>query len=178
MKNFSPSLSAFFLMFVSPMSPDRFPDRKRPVHFSGIERHNRALLFFVTVCTKNRALLLANHEMHRALVLSWKEADNFLVGRYVVMPDHLHLFCAPAEYPPPCLGAWVRFWKSLVARRSSGSRNVKLWQRDYWDTQLRRGQSYREKWDYVRANPVRAGLVNSIDAWPYQGEIHSLIWSD
>lgn len=34
-----------------------------------------------------------------------------------------------------------------------------LWQRDFWDTQLRCVESYSAKWDNVRHNPVRAGLV-------------------
>jgi len=28
-----------------------------------------------------------------------------------------------------------------------------------------------EKWNYVRDNPVRAGLVENAEAWPYQGEV-------
>jgi len=33
------------------------------------------------------------------------------VGRYVVMPDHIHLFAAPGELQEP-LENWIRFWKS------------------------------------------------------------------
>ena len=36
---------------------------------------------------------------------------------------------------------------------------------------LRGGESYAQKWDYVRANPVRAGLVSEAESWPYAGEI-------
>jgi len=28
-----------------------------------------------------------------------------------------------------------------------------------------------QKWDYVRENPVRAGLVSKAEEWKYQGEI-------
>ncbi len=34
------------------------------------------------------------------------------------------------------------------------------------------------KWEYIRHNPVRAGLVNDPDDWPYQGEMHVLRWHD
>mgnify|MGYP003875432317 CR=1 FL=1 len=53
-----------------------------------------------------------------------------------------------------------------------------FWQRDFWDTQLRRGESYSAKWKYVRHNPVRAGLVPSADLWPYQGELNVLRWHE
>ena len=33
------------------------------------------------------------------------------------------------------------------------------WQKGLFDHVLRSGESYDEKWDYVRENPVRAGLV-------------------
>ncbi|MCX7916496.1 MAG: hypothetical protein N3A53_09385, partial [Verrucomicrobiae bacterium] len=58
------------------------------------------------------------------------------------------------------------------------SRPRELWQRDFWDTQLRRGESYSAKWEYVRYNPVRAGLVSDPADWPYQGELNILEWHD
>ena len=37
------------------------------------------------------------------------------------------------------------------------------WQSDHWDTRLRSGESYDAKWEYVRNNPVRAGLVKTAE---------------
>jgi putative transposase len=48
------------------------------------------------------------------------------------------------------------------------------WQKGFFDHIMRSADSYSEKWDYVSANPVRAGLVHHADAWPYQGVIHDL----
>jgi REP-associated tyrosine transposase len=53
-----------------------------------------------------------------------------------------------------------------VALRSLG-----LWQPGFFDHILRTAESYVEKWNYVRENPVRAGLVQTANDWPYQGEI-------
>jgi hypothetical protein len=39
---------------------------------------------------------------------------------------------------------------------------------------LRSGESYSQKWDYVRENPVRGGLVERAEDWPFAGEIHDL----
>jgi hypothetical protein len=36
---------------------------------------------------------------------------------------------------------------------------------------IRNTESYAQKWDYVRENPIRAGLVSPTEDWPFQGEI-------
>ena len=97
-----------------------------------------------------------------------------MVGRYIVMPDHLHLFCAPAENQPRPLGQWVRDWKTWASRRWPRPEEQPIWQLDFWDTQLRHGNHYSEKWEYVRLNPVRSGLVSESDNWMYQGELNEL----
>lgn len=88
------------------------------------------------------------------------------------MPDHLHLCCAPATLPPQPLGRWVAFWKRLLALETGEA----LWQKNFWDTQLRCGDDYAGKWEYIRHNPVRAGLCERPEAWPYQGELNGLRW--
>jgi len=45
------------------------------------------------------------------------------------------------------------------------------WQREFLDHVLRSEESFAQKWEYARQNPVRAGLVADADWWPYQGEI-------
>lgn len=57
-------------------------------------------------------------------------------------------------------------------------RHPPLFQRDCWDTQLRKGERYSEKWEYVRYNPVRKGLAGTPDDWPWQGELNVLSWHD
>jgi REP element-mobilizing transposase RayT len=99
----------------------------------------------------------------------------WLVGRFVIMPDHIHLFCAPSALDGPSLDRWMRFWKSL-ATSSMGAKAGTVWQRHHWDRQLRSGESYDDKWEYVRSNPVRHGYVVNADDWPFQGELNELRW--
>ena len=42
---------------------------------------------------------------------------------------------------------------TLDARQRVPPRNPSLFQRDCWDRQLRTGESYSQKWEYVRNNP-------------------------
>jgi len=115
--------------------------------------------------------------MHAALLDTWRDAAHWLIGRYVLLPDHIHLFCSPGTIPPMPLGNWVKFWKGRVAKHL-GCGSEALWQKNFWDTQLRRGESYRAKWEYVRKNPVRHQLVSRVEDWPYQGELNQLRWHD
>jgi hypothetical protein len=41
------------------------------------------------------------------------------------------------------------------------------WQRDFFEHRLRNDESARQKADYILYNPVRAGLVERPEDWPY-----------
>jgi putative transposase len=62
--------------------------------------------------------------------------------------------------------------KQYLAKRVEG-RNLAhpVWQRGFFDHLLRSDESYEQKWNYVRENPIRAGLARIADDWPYAGEI-------
>ena len=54
-------------------------------------------VFFITACTYRRRSLLANAAVHEAFThFSQRAYDEHgvAVGRYVIMPDHIHLFVA------------------------------------------------------------------------------------
>jgi len=44
------------------------------------------------------------------------------------------------------------------------------WRRGFFDRLIRNSESYVQKWEYVRENPVRAGLVSRSEDWPFQGK--------
>ena len=153
-------------------------DRKHPARQPIVDIGQRSNIVFVTVCTKDRRHILDNETSHHLLVSAWEEADAWRVGRYIILPDHVHLFCAPAKRDTASLYKWITYWKALVTKSWPNPRDKPLWQRDAWDRQLRRGDSYTAKWEYVRNNPVRHHLVNDASEWPYQGELHVLQWHD
>jgi putative transposase len=130
-------------------------------------------LYFVTLCTHERQRFLAKDDVHTAFVLFAKRAeDNFnvAVGRYVIMPDHVHLFVR-GDYNFR-LGPWIGALKQTLTKAAMLSRaKGQVWQEGFFDHVLRSNESYSQKWNYVRENPVRAGLMKSAADWPYQGEI-------
>ena len=155
------------------------PNRKRPARFPHVERGNRAVIVFLTVCTKHRSPLLAKPDIHALLIRLWeKPSQHWIVGRYVLLPDHVHLFCSPRSFESVNVREWSRYWKASATRAWPRKAERPIWQAEAWDTQLRFGDSYAEKWDYVRNNPVRHGLVDDAGEWPYKGEIERLEWHD
>jgi len=79
---------------------------------------------------------------------------------FLLMPDHLHAIVAF-----PCdaqMSEVIRSWKRLVSRQAGIG-----WQKNYFDHRLRSDESLDEKADYIRQNPVRAGLVSRAADWPH-----------
>jgi putative transposase len=153
------------------------PDRKRPARCPPLDAGNRSVILFVTVCTKDKKRLLANLSAFALIVAAWLEAATWVVGRFVVMPDHIHLFCSPAN-EAYSVRSWIAFWKSSVSRRWWRAADHPIWQAQMWDTQLRTGNSYDAKWEYMKWNPVRHGLVRHPEEWPFKGELNPLTWLD
>ncbi len=85
------------------------------------------------------------------------------------MPDHLHLVVMAAE------GVDVMSFVHHFKLRSGFLCNQLLdssgpfWQKSYYDHVLRREEDLLDVRTYVRENPVRAGLVDEADAYPYSG---------
>ena len=142
-------------------------------------------VYFITVCTKNRRKALTSEFAARVLIDEWERAREhhlWVIGRYVIMPDHVHFFCRP-EHEAKTLSRFVGASKTWTSRRiqnlrpqpaAAATTDRSVWQREFFDHLLRSTESYSEKWNYVRDNPVRGGLVACSDDWAYAGEIERL----
>ena len=148
---------------------------KRPPRLTRLFDNLRPF-YFVTFNTLARRPLLARPEVHDAFTgfcIRAQERD-IAVGRYVLMPDHGHLFVA---FPSDglTLPEWMRALRTVMGKRLLDLGDEKPhWQEGFFDHVLRREESYGQKWTYVRSNPVRAGLCAQPEDWPYQGEIVAL----
>ncbi len=150
----------------------REPGRRTPakgVHITSGE----ANWVFLTVNTEGRERWLAQASVQKCLHALWlRRATAWLVSDYLLMPDHLHLFCAPHDLKFT-IERWIAFWKDQFAKTHL---DVGTFQRGGFHHRLRDGENYAEKWLYVRNNPVRAGLVERAEEWPYFGRVHEIRW--
>lgn len=156
------------------------PKRKHLRRLDGVFDETRAPLYYLTCCVHNRMRILARPGIGEVLQTAWREAEEvhgWLVGRFVVMPDHVHFFASPHGDEGKSLSRFMESWKRWTQRGIQQRGLVAFrWQKEFFDHLLRSEESYEGKWQYVRENPLRAGLVATPEEWPYQGEIHVLAW--
>jgi len=136
--------------------------------------------YFITVCTAKRRKILETPKCAEILIESWHSAaakHGWVVGRFVIMPDHAHFFARP-QPGAKTLSAFMCDWKKWTSRllvRAAGA-SPPVWQLEFFDHVLRSPDSYAAKWRYVCENPVRAGLAASPEAWPYSGVCEDLFF--
>lgn len=121
-------------------------------------------IYFITICCRNRRTNQLCHPHIRGAI--WEsinrrqKSGEWFAHLCVLMPDHLHaLITFPSEtLMRKSIADWKRFLATLLEIQ---------WQRDFFDHRLRREESFDEKAEYLRANPVRAGLVSDEKEWGY-----------
>jgi REP-associated tyrosine transposase len=133
---------------------------------------NCPTIAFLTICTLQRQTGLATRVVHEALLQAWAAADDWLIGDYLLMPDHIHLFCAPQMHNHS-IEEWITFWKR---RFRIMCKSAPRFQSRGFHHRLRRSESYDQKVNYVRDNPVRAGLVREPEDWEFKGQLNVLPW--
>ena len=143
----------------------------RPPRLDPFQKYDPSL-YLVTFNTHRRQRLLANDRVHSCFVKFARVAleRGIVVGRYVIMPDHIHLFVA--GHYDFVLDQWVRALKRTLSTSICVPRPH--WQKGFFDHLIRHEESHCQKWEYVVQNPVRAALVSNPDDWPWQGEIETI----
>jgi len=51
------------------------------------------------------------------LLEAWHTYNDFSVGRYVILPNHIHLLVGDSDVASYSLDRWVGAWKAYVSRR-------------------------------------------------------------
>ena len=152
--------------------PFRDAGRHKPPQNVVITSHQPTILF-VTVGTERRVPWLLRPSIHKHLVQAWQSAGAWIIGYYMLMPDHVHFFCAPYDQRFT-VEQWVTFWKRQFRRIHKDP--TCEWQAHSFHHRLRNQDNYAERWRYVQENPVRAGLATEPENWPHQGMLNTLRW--
>ena len=93
----------------------------------------------------------------------YHEKQRWFITLFVLMPDHLHALLSflNDESMSRVIGDWKHYHK-----HTSGV----IWQEGYFDHRLRddeRGEQLAIKINYIRNNPVAAGLCAKPEEWPW-----------
>ncbi len=146
--------------------------------------------FFFTVVMYRRQRILTDDAVRRALhdaIVRVRDRYPFTVDAWVLLPDHLHCLWT---LPPGDADFGVRWsWiKRLVTRAVAadyvalGERNASrlarrestIWQRRFWEHQIRDDADFAAHMDYIHFNPVKHGLAGRVADWPYS-TFHRLV---
>ncbi len=129
-------------------------------------------VYDITMISFARRKILTMPALAGAITHCFKTAPEYhrwAVGQYVIMPDHVHFLCRDIGSGKD-LSSFVRDVKKYTANQVKNLNITgRLWQPEFFDHVLRGKESYGEKCEYLRMNPVRTKLVSDPEAWPWQG---------
>ncbi|QJD60807.1 transposase [Pseudomonas sp. gcc21] len=120
-------------------------------------------LYLVTAATANRQPVFNDFASARTLVNIFQAESRLKqvhTWAFVVMPDHFHWILQLNDEP---LSHVIGRVKGLSARRLGRA----LWQDGFHDRALRKEQDLKAMARYVVANPIRAGIVDSVGDYPH-----------
>ncbi|TAK32483.1 MAG: transposase [Chloroflexota bacterium] len=153
----------------------RWPDlgwRRKRLRLPSFDYCDPHHIYFVTLCARHQSVPFSNPSLANQVT----EAILFRAARgdwhayaYCLMPDHLHLALTPVP-DKDSVSKSIQGFKTWTTRLAwqHGLQGA-LWQRSYYDHIARRDEDVRAICMYILANPVRKGLVDSPEAWPYSG---------
>lgn len=140
----------------------------------------KGAMFFFTVVTHNRRPILCqecNIALLREAFSDVMSRHPFTVDAFVLLPDHLHSIWTLPENDNDFSNRWrqIKSYFSrncrdefkgdvTIDRKNKGEQAV--WQRRFWEHQIRDYRDYIRPVEYIHYNPVKHGLVTSPAAWP------------
>jgi len=157
--------------------------------------------YFFTVVTYRRQALLTHPENRlilRKVIHEVRKQLPFIIDAWVLLPEHIHCLWSL----PPDDHDYSKRWGMIKAGFSkqipdlykhnawlntskTKHRESTVWQRRFWEHQIRDQQDFNRHMDYIHWNPVKHGHVTRVIDWPYstfhryvtQG-IYSSNWGD
>jgi putative transposase len=146
--------------------------------------------FFFTVVSFDRRPILCNEALRSSLrtaILNLRKTHPFTIDGWVLLPDHLHCIWTLPEGDLDFSTRWMLIKRSVsrftpelslhpdVRKESACKRREStIWQRRFWEHQIRDELDFERHLDYIHFNPVRHGYVKCAIDWPYS-TIHQYV---
>lgn len=145
--------------------PDLTQRRKR-LRLKGFDYSNSNYVYFLTLCARHLTSPFQNDNLAKEVVESLfylKREDDFPMYCYCLMPDHLHIVLSPSRKSGSVSKILQRYKSYTTQEGWKRGISGKLWQRSFYDHIARKNEDLVKICEYILANPVRKGLVDSIE---------------
>ncbi|WP_314259013.1 REP-associated tyrosine transposase [Cardiobacterium hominis] len=134
--------------------------------------------YFFTINLQDRSqdLLVRHIEALRHAFRETQKATPFTLDAICILPEHLHLLMTlpqdDKDYPLRIRMIKTRFSKSIPQNEDISDSRIKkgergIWQRRYWEHQIRDEKDFAHHVNYIHYNPVKHKYVSRVMDWPY-----------
>ena len=152
-----------------------------------MSRYRRAMAggssYFFTVVAYRRQPILCDVPIRNALreaIEEVRRARPFVIDAWVLLPDHLHCVWTLPDGDADFSTRWMKIKRAvslvcgeeyccadLLTASKLKHRESTIWQRRFWEHQIRDEEDYARHVDYIHFNPVKHGNVQRVEDWPY-----------
>lgn len=145
--------------------------------------HVAGATYFFTVVTHQRRAFLCDDDVRHALrsaIDAVRVSQPFHIDAWVLMPDHIHTVWTLPENDADFGTRWGKIkrqvsqqcgerlhQKSCLSASRIKRHESSLWQRRFWEHQIRDDADFERCIDYAYFNPVKHGFVERVIDWPY-----------
>lgn len=152
-----------------------------------MSRYRRATIsnasYFFTAVTYRWQPILCDEAMRNALrtaIETVRATRPFAIEAWVVLPDHLHCIWTLPEGDADFSTRWMMIKRSVslacgesyhradwMTTSKRKHRESTIWQRRFWEHQIRHEEDFMRHADYIHFNPVKHGYASCVADWPY-----------
>jgi putative transposase len=139
--------------------------------------------YFFTLITYRRQTILCDTPIREALreaIIAVRNTRPFVVDAWVLLPDHLHCIWTLPVDDADFSQRWASIKRKVsikcgesykrldwVTQSKRKHRESTIWQRRFWEHQIRDDKDFQRHVDYIHWNPVKHGHVTQVSDWPY-----------
>ncbi|MBA7678588.1 hypothetical protein ES703_86866 [subsurface metagenome] len=148
---------------------NRLPNRKLSTRLKFFS-YKGPYAYSVTICTCEKSPIFKIPKAVKTILDLLKEISTrygFRLVAYCFMPDHLHLLVAGDK--DSNLLKFIQTFKQVSSCRFRKNFGERLWQRGYYEHVLRAEENLEKVARYIWGNPVRKGLVEHEEEYPFSG---------
>ena len=129
--------------------------------------------FTVTLQDRSSRTLVDQVAALRSCFREVRQRHPFHIDAIVILPEHLHALWTLPPGDADFSTRWMLLKQSFTRRipQAAETRGTKgersLWQRRFWEHQIRDDDDFARHVDYIHFNPVKHGWVLRARDWPY-----------